>query len=258
MRSTEEIKKRSMSRILELCRSKQIKFRDIICGKQVIRVALERIPGFNSIELKNNDNIRYFVIDNKKTDKEIEEEIKFLLKDELKEFTEEEKKDINSEYIKYHGNKRFLKGLSYGDVEKIIKKYNLSYIEYDKAHELLEMYRKIRYRENRISEDKYCTIAVAFKLGEMKGKRAERRRYKYTGVKKYIIDIIKRLEDIKKLNMIFYFIKGIEGDNNKVTDKSMTEENEMLKLFNQLNEEGRKQAIDSIEELTYILKYNAK
>lgn len=140
--------------------------------------------------------------------------------------------------------------------ENILK--NISVYSLTKVNDLSEIVDEYlkgiaseKYKEN-------VKMAFMYEIGLIEGKRIERKRYKYNGVKKGIIDIIKNLENIKKLNLILNFIRGITGSNNKVIDKSMIEENRILKLFNQLNEEGRKQAINSLEELTYVLKYNAK
>jgi len=140
--------------------------------------------------------------------------------------------------------------------EKILK--NVSVYSLTKVNDLAE---NVEEYLKDIASEKYkenVKMAFMYEIGLIEGKRIERKRYKYNGVKKGIIDIIKNLENIKKLNMILGFIKGITGSNNKIIDKSVIEENRIIHLFNQLNEEGRKQALDSMKELTYILKYNEK
>lgn len=140
--------------------------------------------------------------------------------------------------------------------EKILK--NVSVYSLTKVNDLAE---NVEEYLKDIASEKYkenVKMAFMYEIGLIEGKRIERKRYKYNGVKKGIIDIIKNLENIKKLNIILGFIKGITGSNNKIIDKSVIEENRIIHLFNQLNEEGRKQALDSMKELTYILKYNEK
>lgn len=154
-------------------------FTKVTSGNKVIHLAYEDTTGFLSFMVTSKDKT-YVFIHEKLSDKQREAELRLIFEDkELHYFSFDEIKKMNELAEQQKLKEKVIKNITYGDVENIVKNYDLTFGEVSGAISLVEIVKEIdRFTGNDDKWNMACAMAFAFKLGEMQGKREERFRRK--------------------------------------------------------------------------------
>lgn len=170
----------TMARLEDLVRTKsEDYFTKVTQGDKTLHLAYTNTEGFLSVIFSDKDKI-YAFIEESLTDKEREAELKLIFDNrELHYFNSDEimKMDKLAEQQKL--KKKIIKNITHGDIENIVKNYDLTFGEVSGAIDLMDIIKKFnKFDNNDIKWNTACAMAFAFKLGEMQGKREERSRSK--------------------------------------------------------------------------------
>ena len=152
-------------------------FTKVTSGNKVIHLAYEDTTGFLSFMVTGKDKTYVFVHE-KLSDKQREAELKIIFEDkELHYFSSDEIETMKKLAEQQERKKLSFKSINYGDIENIVKNYDLTFGELTGAIDLMDIIKKFNKFDNGdLKWNTACAMAFAFKLGETQGKREERAR----------------------------------------------------------------------------------
>ena len=179
-----EQKALTMARLENLVRTKSDDyFTKVTRGEKTLCVAYTNTDGFLSVILSNKDKM-YAFIKESLTDKQREAELKLIFDNkELHYYSSNEIVKMEELVEQHKSKKKVIKNITHGDIENIVKNYDLTFGEVSGAIDLTDIIKKFnKFDNNDIKWNTACAMAFAFKLGEMQGKREERSKRKVSQI----------------------------------------------------------------------------